>query len=241
MKFEDIVRTISSWVAGVAVFLIALGIYLSSKGFVMGPDGVPVLMKTAQAGEKEVKINNNAVLPTGHVMGQASAPVAIYEFSSYGCFHCADFHLKTLPEIKKNYIDKGLVRLVFIPFPLEAKSMQAAMIAECIGKDKYFAFVDLLFKKQREWGLSNKSDRVLAQYAALSGLGGEKAEACLHDDTKAREIITRRQQAIENFKIQGTPAFLIVSGKDREMMYGAPSYKEMSQAIDRRLGKNEKK
>lgn len=47
MKFEDIVRTISSWVAGVAVFLIASGIYLSSKGFVMGPDGVPVLMKTA--------------------------------------------------------------------------------------------------------------------------------------------------------------------------------------------------
>ena len=174
-------------------------------------------------------------------MGLASAPVAIYEFSSYGCFHCADFHLKTLPEIKKNYIDKGLVRLVFIPFPLEAKSMQAAMMAECIGKDKYFAFVDLLFKKQREWGLSNKSDRILVQYAALSGLGDEKAEACLHDDTKAREIITRRQQAIENFKIQGTPAFLIVSGKDREMMYGAPSYKEMSQAIDRRLEKNEKK
>lgn len=151
MKFEDIVRTISSWVAGVAVFLIASGIYLSSKGFVMGAGRVvPVLMKTAQAGEKEVKNKQQRRFADGACDGPGLCAVAIYEFSSYGCFHCADFHLKTLPEIKKNYIDKGLVRLVFIPFPLEAKSMQAAMMAECIGKDKYFAFVDLLFKKQRE-------------------------------------------------------------------------------------------
>ena len=123
MKFEEIIRTISSWVAGVAVFLIAAGMYLSAKGFVMGPDGVPVLVKNAQAQDNTTEVNKNAALPQGKILGNPKAPVAIYEFSSYGCFHCADFHLQVLPEIKKNYIDKGLVRLVFIPFPLEAKSM----------------------------------------------------------------------------------------------------------------------
>ena len=110
MKFEEIIRTISSWVAGVAVFLIAAGIYLSAKGFVMGPDGVPVLVKNAQAEDNTVEINKNAALPQGKILGNPKAPVAIYEFSSYGCFHCADFHLQVLPEIKKNYIDKILHR-----------------------------------------------------------------------------------------------------------------------------------
>lgn len=241
MKFEEIIRTISSWVAGVAVFLIAAGIYLSAKGFVMGPDGVPVLVKNAQAEDNTVEINKNAALPQGKILGNPKAPVAIYEFSSYGCFHCADFHLQVLPEIKKNFIDKGWVRLVFIPFPLEAKSMQAAMIAECVNDKQYFAFVDLLFKKQREWGLSRKSDKIISQYAALSGLNTQKAEACLHDDAKAEEILSRRQQAMENFKIQGTPAFLVVGNKQREMLYGAPSYEDMASILNRYLGREEKK
>ena len=142
---------------------------------------------------------------------------------------------------KKNYIDKGLVRLVFIPFPLEAKSMQAALVAECVDNKQYFAFVDLLFKKQREWGLSRKSEDIITQYAALSGLNSQKAEACLHDDAKAREILNRRQQAMENFKIQGTPSFLIVGKNQREMYYGAPSYEDMSAILNRYLGRDEKK
>lgn len=241
MKFEEIIRTISNWVAGVAVFLIAAGMYLSAKGFVMGPDGVPVLVKNAQAQDNTTEVNKNAALPQGKILGNPKAPVAIYEFSSYGCFHCADFHLQVLPEIKKNYIDKGLVRLVFIPFPLEAKSMQAALVAECVDNKQYFAFVDLLFKKQREWGLSRKSEDIITQYAALSGLNSQKAEACLHDDAKAREILNRRQQAMENFKIQGTPAFLIVGKNQREMYYGAPSYEDMSAILNRYLGRDEKK
>ena len=63
----------------------------------------------------------------------------------------------------------------------------------------------------------------------------------MHDDAKAREILNRRQQAMDNFKIQGTPAFLIVGKNMREMYYGAPSYEDMAAILNRYLGRDEKK
>jgi len=161
MNFEQLIKTISASIAAIIVYILAAGFYLGAKGFVMGPDGVPVLVKNARANTQ--KVNSNIVLPEGRILGDVSAPIAIYEFSSFGCYHCAEFHLKTLPKIKTEYIDNGVVKLVFVPFPLEAKSMQATMIAECINNDKYFDFVNLMFKKQREWGLSRKSEEVILQ------------------------------------------------------------------------------
>ncbi len=233
MNFEQVIKTISASIAAVVVYILAAGFYLGAKGFVMGPEGVPVLVKEAQANTQ--KINPNIVLPEGRILGKSSAPVAIYEFSSFGCYHCAEFHLNTLQKIKKEYIDKGVVKLVFVPFPLEAKSMQATMIAECIDNDKYFDFVDLMFKKQREWGLSRNSENIILQYAKLSGLDEKKALSCMKNDDVAREIMAERQMEMDNFGIRGTPSFLIAYKNDREMHYGALSFEDVKQIIDMRI------
>ncbi|MBQ8436200.1 MAG: DsbA family protein [Alphaproteobacteria bacterium] len=233
MNFEQLIKTISASIAAVIVYILAAGFYLGAKGFVMGPDGVPVLVKEARANTQ--KINSNIVLPEGRILGDVSAPIAIYEFSSFGCYHCAEFHLNTLQQIKKEYINKGLVKLVFVPFPLEAKSMQATMIAECINNDKYFNFVDLMFKNQREWGLSRKSEDIILQYAKLNGLNEKQALSCMKNDEAAQEIIAKRQMAMDNFGIRGTPSFLIAYKNDREMRYGALSFDEVKQMVDTRI------
>ena len=43
--------------------------------------------------------------------------------------------------LKKEYIDKGLVRLVFSPFPLDKSSLKAVMLASCASSEKYFDFI----------------------------------------------------------------------------------------------------
>ena len=53
------------------------------------------------------------------VLGAAEAPVTIVEYASMTCPHCADFHAKTYPELKKRYIDTGKVRFIFREFPLD--------------------------------------------------------------------------------------------------------------------------
>ena len=84
-------------------------------------------------------------------MGSPSAKVAIIEYSSLTCPHCADFHRDVLPRIQQEYIDKGLMRYVPRDFPLDGRALAAAMIARCVPPDRYFAFLDMLFRDQQTW------------------------------------------------------------------------------------------
>ncbi|MBQ9732004.1 MAG: DsbA family protein [Alphaproteobacteria bacterium] len=213
MNFERIIKTISGLIAGVVVFFMAGGVYLSSKGFVFQDDGSIVLVAPAAAQDETAytppSIPDNIVLPTEHSEGKADAPVTLYEYSSFGCSHCADFHLGVLPELKKEFVDTGLLRVVFVPFPLDKNSMSAALVAECVPEDKYFEFINLLFKKQRDWELSRDPEKVIKQYATLNGLPAEDADKCLHNDDNAREILSNRQNGIAQLGIRGTPTFII--------------------------------
>lgn len=239
MKFEKIIKDISSFIAAVVIFLMAGGMYLSAKGFEMLEDGSIVLMNQAYAQEDAVKelpvIPDNYVFPGTHSEGSEDAPVTLYEYSSFGCSHCADFHLNTLPQLKEKYMKDGKLRLVFVPFPIDKDSMNAALLGECMPADKYMAFADLMFKKQREWGLSRNPEKVLKQYAALSGLNGNEAEACLHNDDVAREILLNRQNGITQLGIQGTPSFVISHNGKNELLGGAMTFENMSQLIDSKL------
>ncbi len=239
MKLEKIIKNVSSFVAAVVIFVMAGGMYLSSKGFEMTEDGKIVLMNQAYAQDETMKelpvIPDNYVFPSEHSEGFADAPVVLYEYSSFGCSHCADFHLSTLPKLRDKYVKEGKLRLVFVPFPIDRDSMNAALLGECMPEDKYAAFADLMYKKQREWGLSRNPEKILKQYAALSGLSSEKAEACLHDDNVAREILLNRQNGITQLGIQGTPSFVISHNGKNELIGGAQTFENMSRIIDDKL------
>lgn len=244
MKFEDTIKKISGFIAGLFIFFVAAGMYLGLKGFVMNSNGQLVLVNTAQASTSDADIGNlvqkipdniNVILPKGHPLGSENAPIAIYEYSSFGCHHCSDFHLKTLPKLKKEFIDTGKLKVVFVDFPLDKKSMHAAMIADCMPANKYHDFISLLFKKQRDWGLSLRSDALLTEYASLNGMSKEEVAKCLKDEKLAQSIVDERQQAIDKLKVQGTPALLIISKDGKEVIHGAPDYDELKVLLEKKL------
>lgn len=120
MKFEDIIKKISMLAASLAVFVFAAGAYLSWKGFVPDGNGGFVLVKTAQAApilqdnaEVAAKMRETMTLPQGHILGKENAPVTIYEYSSFGCYHCADFHLQILPKLQKRIYRQRLAESGF--------------------------------------------------------------------------------------------------------------------------------
>ena len=51
------------------------------------------------------------------IIGNKDAPITIIEYASMSCSHCADFHLKTLPQLIEKYVDTGKIKIVFRDFP----------------------------------------------------------------------------------------------------------------------------
>ena len=239
MKIERIIKNLSFTVAAIVVFLLTGGMYLSGKGFVMQDDGQIILMNHANAQDNVPPtapiIPDNTVLPTNHVIGSSDAPITLYEYSSFGCSHCADFHLQILPKLQSEFIDKGLLRISFIPLPADKSSMDAALLAECVPADKYFEFIEMLFKKQRRWGLNRDPQKVLKQYAVLYGVPENKTDSCLHNDDNAREIISNRQNAISTLGIRGTPSFVISWNGHNELISGLKPYNTLKDIIESKL------
>ena len=243
MKFEETIKKISAIVASFVVFFFAASIYLSAKGFIMH-NGQIVLTNSADARtiKEDLSTGNSKknldafVPPKGNILGDEKAPVTMYEYSSLGCSHCADFHLSALPKIKKELIDTGKLNFVFADFPLDRNSLRASMLARCMPKDKYFDFLNLLFKKQRDWHPLKKPQKILLEYAALNGLSKEDALKCMKSDTAAKDLDDIRQQAFTYLGLEGTPSFLLVHKDSKQLFHGAPSYGEIKEFINDKLG-----
>jgi len=246
---EKWIHRVSFIVSFVIVYVFLAYGYLSLKGFVY-QNGTFELVKKAEAGlldfnqkkeDKEkpssfVLARNVALnLPQTIIAGSADAPLTIFEFSSLACTHCADFHLNGLPKLQKEFTSKGKVKVSFIHFPLDRRSMQAAMLAECVGQEKKADFLNLVFSKQREWVLSTEPEKNLINYAVMNGISEPFAKRCLKNDDLAKEIISNRQEAIDKLKIEGTPAFLISTENKNEIIFGISNINDFKKHLADRL------
>ena len=57
--------------------------------------------------------------------GEESAKITIIAYESLTCGHCANFHKDVYPGLKKDFIDKGLVKIEFRHFPLDLAAFNA--------------------------------------------------------------------------------------------------------------------
>lgn len=148
-------------------------------------------------------------------MGPADAKVTVVEYMSLTCPHCAAFHRDVLPQLKTTYVDTGKIRLVFRDFPLDGVAYGAAIIARCMGEEnagRYHGFVDILFRQQERWARAPEPLGEVKRMAQVAGLSGEAFDACLKNDKIATGILQARQEAVDRYKINATPSFL-VNGK----------------------------
>ena len=54
------------------------------------------------------------------------------------------------PQLKKNYIDTGLVKIEFRHFPLDVAAFNAAKIAQC-GNEQSLEILESLYLNQNKW------------------------------------------------------------------------------------------
>ncbi|MBI3103673.1 thioredoxin domain-containing protein [Candidatus Daviesbacteria bacterium] len=86
------------------------------------------------------------------VLGSQNAKVTMVEFSDYQCPFCGRHFTQAEPQLKSEYIDKGLVKFYYRDFPLSQihpGAQKAAEAARCAGdQNKYWEYHDLVFQNQ---------------------------------------------------------------------------------------------
>ena len=154
-----------------------------------------------------LEANNNLV-----VLGPDKATVKIKVFSSLTCPHCANFHIKVVPEIKREYIDTGKVQLIFIDFPLDQVAFNASKILHCLDKKKQITFLDIIYETQTKWtNGSNINDinKNLKKIVKNLGISSTKFDKCLIDETISDKILNSRIDATKKYSINATPTIII--------------------------------
>lgn len=184
-------------------------------------------------------------------LGPEDAPVTIIEYASMTCGHCANFHSKTFPLVKSDYIDQGKVRFILREFPLDPLATAAFMLARCVAGDaerlqgqdgnseteinganeRYFTFVDGLFENQESWVGTDKPLPALKSIAKQAGLSTEQFEECLRNQKLLDSINWVKSRASDQFQVSSTPTFFI----DGELVKGAVPPEEFAELINSKL------
>ena len=169
------------------------------------------------------------------VIGSKNSPITIVEFSDYECPFCSMFHKQTLPVLKERYIDKGLVNITFIDFPLtqlHSQAIPASNAAWCAHEQGVLEDYQVgLFESQNE--LNDETFAILAEELRIDIGQFEKCYA----DSRYDEQVTRNFEFGASIGIRSTPSFLILQG-DRpfgNVIIGAQNAEEFSRVIDSAL------
>ncbi len=168
-------------------------------------------------------------------IGVSGADVTIKVFSSLTCPACANFHIKIFYDLKRDFIDKGLVRFEHHPFPLDLAALNAEIILRChVDNKKRFELLGKIYEKQRFWAIGSDINNIndsLKKVGSEINLNNEKMNLCLKNENTQDEILNKRIEAQKKYKIESTPTILINDKK----YTGKISYKQFKKAVEKYL------
>ena len=162
--------------------------------------------------------------------GNINAKIKLIVYESLTCSHCADFHKEIYPELKKDFIDKGLISIEFRNFPLDLAAFNASKVAHCKndGKSEILHF---LFKKQKEWV---RGETIEDLNKNLKKLINEKDfgidfDKCISDTVVEDHVLNDRINAVKKYDIQSTPT-LIINDKKFD---NPQNYKKLKKTLEK--------
>ena len=164
--------------------------------------------------------------------GSPDAKIVILAFESLTCSHCANFHRDIYPELKKNFIDKGFVKLEFRNFPLDLAAFNAAKVAQC-RSNKGEEILHFLYKNQNQWvkgnsieDLNNNLEKILT-----SQKFGIDYNKCINDKKIEDFVLEDRIEGVKKYNVSATPTIIINGEKFEKPL----TYKNLEKTLEKLL------
>ena len=168
-------------------------------------------------------------------IGNPDAKITVKVFSSLTCPHCASFHKNIFEDLKREYIDKDLVKFEHHSFPLDLAALNAEIIIRCLQDiNKKFQLLGEIYKKQNQWAVGsdiNVINESIKKIGLDSGLSNTKMDSCLKNESVQDQILNQRIEAQKKYEIQSTPTIFINEKKYK----GEHKYKPFKKTIEKLL------
>jgi protein-disulfide isomerase len=162
--------------------------------------------------------------------GNENAKVTIITYESLTCGHCADFHKEVYPELKKEFIDTGLVKIEFRHFPLDMAAFNASKIAQC-NNDGKSDLLHFLFSNQKKWAIGKTVKDANENLKKL--LQDENTvidfDKCTNNKNIEDYVLNDRIEGVKKFKVNATPTIIINNKKFDKPL----NYKNLKKSIEK--------
>ncbi|MGH6828981.1 MAG: thioredoxin domain-containing protein [Rhizomicrobium sp.] len=205
--------------------------------------GVASFLVNNQSAEATNSANPGYTLvATDRTMGNPKAPVTLIEYGAPSCSICAAFFTDEFPRLKRDYIDTGKVYYVFRVFPLRELDGDVEKMARCLPEDKYFPFIDLMWRNQPKWdnaeypGIADPH-AALVQLGRVAGMSAEQVDQCIANKAQDDRINKVAAEAEQRYAITATPTF-IVDGVPQSA--GSIPYDQLAKILDAKISKKTK-
>ena len=163
-------------------------------------------------------------------VGEKNAKITIIAYESLTCGHCADFHENVYPSLKKDFIEKGLVRIEFRHFPLDIAAFNASKIGQC-NNDGNADVLNILFSGQKKWARGKtpeEATKYLKKFLEDEGVTLD-FEKCLADKAIEDYVLNDRIEGVKKFKVNATPTIIINDKKFEKAL----NYKNLKKYLEK--------
>jgi len=164
------------------------------------------------------------------ISGNDNAKIKIIVYESLTCSHCADFHKKVYPQLKKEYIDNGLAKIEFRHFPLDMAALNASKIAQC-NEDQSLEILESLYSNQQAWVKGNSVDDINYNLKKFIEKEGFKLDfqKCINNQEIEDFVLNDRIEGAKKFKINATPTIIINNKKFEKSL----NYKNLKNSLEK--------
>jgi protein-disulfide isomerase len=163
-------------------------------------------------------------------VGSKDAKITIIAFESLTCSHCANFHKNVYPQLKEEFLDKGIAKIEFRHFPLDIAAFNASKVSQC-KNDGNTDILESLYANQQKWvkGSSiEEANKNLQKFLKNEGFTID-FDSCVNNKEIEDFVLNDRIDGAKNFNVNATPTIIINNKKFEKPL----NYKNLKKALEK--------